>query len=59
MFFNSWQFVAFIIPTLCLYYLLPHRGQNRLLLLCSYLFYGAWDWRFLSLDMDINDLLII
>ena len=49
MFFNSWQFVAFIIPTLCMYYMLPHRGQNRLLLACSYLFYGAWDWRFLSL----------
>ena len=28
---------------------LPHRGQNLWLLLCSYIFYGAWDWRFLSL----------
>jgi D-alanyl-lipoteichoic acid acyltransferase DltB (MBOAT superfamily) len=28
---------------------LPHRGQNWLLLAASYYFYGSWDWRFLSL----------
>ncbi len=28
---------------------LGHRGQNRLLLVASYVFYGWWDWRFLSL----------
>ena len=32
-----------------LYAVLPHRGQNRMLLVASYVFYGAWDWRFLSL----------
>ena len=47
--FNSWLFLGFIFPALAIYYLLPHRGQNRWLLLCSYVFYGAWDWRFLSL----------
>jgi D-alanyl-lipoteichoic acid acyltransferase DltB (MBOAT superfamily) len=29
--------------------MLPHRRQNNLLLVASYVFYGAWDWRFLSL----------
>ena len=29
--------------------LLPHRAQNWLLLVSSYVFYAAWDWRFLSL----------
>ncbi len=33
------------------YLVLPHRGQNVLLLAASYCFYGAWDWRFLSLIM--------
>ena len=32
-----------------LYRVLPHKGQNRLLLIASYYFYGSWDWRFLSL----------
>jgi D-alanyl-lipoteichoic acid acyltransferase DltB (MBOAT superfamily) len=31
------------------YVILPHRAQNRMLLVASYVFYGAWDWRFLSL----------
>src|SRR5687767_9997782 len=26
-----------------------HRDQNRLLIAASYIFYGAWDWRFLIL----------
>ncbi len=47
--FNSWPFVLFIFPVLGVYYLLPHRAQNRWLLLASYVFYGAWDWRFLGL----------
>ena len=32
-----------------MYRLLPHRPQNWLLLLASYYFYAAWDWRFLFL----------
>ena len=32
-----------------LYRLLPHRAQNGLLLVASYYFYAAWDWRFLGL----------
>jgi len=47
--FNSLQFVWFFIAVYALYRLLPHRGQNWLLLISSYYFYAAWDWRFLGL----------
>ena len=32
-----------------LYLISSFKWQNRLLLVASYIFYGAWDWRFLSL----------
>jgi len=47
--FNSWQFLAFAAAVFVLYFRLPHRGQNRMLLVASYVFYAAWDYRFLSL----------
>ena len=49
MLFNSYVFWAFLAAVLAAYRVLPHRGQNALLLVASYVFYGAWDWRFLSL----------
>lgn len=49
MLFNSLTFFIFFALVFLLYLCLPHRGQNRLLLAASYLFYGAWDWRFLFL----------
>jgi D-alanyl-lipoteichoic acid acyltransferase DltB (MBOAT superfamily) len=49
MLFNTYEFWLFFIPVLILVHILPHRGQNTVLLLASYIFYGAWDWRFLSL----------
>jgi D-alanyl-lipoteichoic acid acyltransferase DltB (MBOAT superfamily) len=49
MLFNSLAFFVFLAIVYSLYRLLPHRGQNRWLLLASYFFYGAWDWRFLGL----------
>ena len=49
MLFNSWLFAAFLAIVLPLYYRLPHRGQNLLLLIASYAFYSAWDYRFCSL----------
>jgi D-alanyl-lipoteichoic acid acyltransferase DltB (MBOAT superfamily) len=49
MVFNSLQFVWFFIAVYAVYRLLPHRGQNWLLLAGSYYFYAAWDWRFLGL----------
>ena len=49
MVFNSWQFLAFALVVYALYYRLPLRGQNWMLLVASYIFYGAWDVRFLAL----------
>jgi len=47
--FNSYEFAVFLPLVLLAYRRLSHRGQNRLLLIASYLFYGAWDYRFLGL----------
>jgi D-alanyl-lipoteichoic acid acyltransferase DltB (MBOAT superfamily) len=47
--FNSYVFWVFFALVFALYRALPHRAQNVLLLVSSYLFYGWWDWRFLSL----------
>jgi D-alanyl-lipoteichoic acid acyltransferase DltB (MBOAT superfamily) len=49
MVFNSLQFVWFFVIVYALYRVLPHRGQNWLLLVASYYFYAAWDYRFLAL----------
>lgn len=49
MVFNSLHFVWFFIVVYCVYRVLPHRAQNWLLLVASYYFYAAWDWRFLGL----------
>uniref|UniRef100_A0A7C4LKE6 MBOAT family protein n=1 Tax=Schlesneria paludicola TaxID=360056 RepID=A0A7C4LKE6_9PLAN len=47
--FNSFLFWLFFAAVWAVYWRLPHRAQNRLLLLASYVFYGCWDWRFLGL----------
>jgi D-alanyl-lipoteichoic acid acyltransferase DltB (MBOAT superfamily) len=49
MVFNSITFLVFLAIVLVAYYRLKHRGQNILLLIASYVFYGWWDWRFLGL----------
>ncbi len=49
MLFNSLQFAVFFAIVYSLYLVLNHKWQNRLLLTASYVFYGSWDWRFLSL----------
>ncbi len=49
MLFDSWIFAAFALLVFPLYYGLSLRPQNLLLLAASYVFYGAWDPRFLSL----------
>ena len=54
MVFNSLQFVWFFIAVYAIYRALPailptdpaHRAQNWLLLVASYYFYAAWDYRF-------------
>lgn len=49
MLFNSLNFLLFFIIVYSAYRVLPHRGQNYLLLIASYYFYACWDWRFLGL----------
>ncbi|MDZ4242255.1 MAG: MBOAT family O-acyltransferase [Candidatus Omnitrophota bacterium] len=49
MLFNTFPFAVFFIIVYSLYLVFPHKWQNRLLLVSSYIFYGAWDWRFLFL----------
>ncbi len=49
MIFNSLAFAVFLPVVLALYYVLPFKGQNRMLLLASLFFYAWWDWRFLGL----------
>jgi len=49
MVFNAVHFVAFFLAVYALYRVLPHRGQNWLLLVASYAFYASWDWRFVGL----------
>jgi alginate O-acetyltransferase complex protein AlgI len=49
MVFNSLVFLIFFLVVYSLYRVLPHRGQNLLLLVSSCFFYGWWDWRFLFL----------
>ncbi|MEP4199327.1 MAG: MBOAT family protein [Aliishimia sp.] len=49
MLFTDLTFWVFLAIVAAAYVVLPHRGQNRMLLVASYVFYGAWDWRFLGL----------
>lgn len=52
MVFNSLEFFVFLVLVFSLYWLVLKKslkGQNILLLVASYFFYGWWDWRFLSL----------
>jgi alginate O-acetyltransferase complex protein AlgI len=49
MIFNSLAFAIFLPVVLALYYVLPFKGQNRMLLVASLFFYAWWDWRFLGL----------
>ena len=57
MLFNSLEFLLFLPTVFAAYWILnlwtnrPRglQAQNLLLLIASYVFYGWWDWRFLSL----------
>ena len=52
MLFNSIDFAIFLPVVFFLYWFIfknNHKGQNILLLVASYVFYGWWDWRFLGL----------
>jgi alginate O-acetyltransferase complex protein AlgI len=49
MLFNSFEFIFFMIAFYALYIITNHKIQNIIILVSSYIFYGYWDWRFLSL----------
>jgi alginate O-acetyltransferase complex protein AlgI len=49
MWFNSFTFLTFFAVVVLVHAGLGHRSRNRWLLICSYFFYGCWDWRFLGL----------
>ncbi|MDE2433088.1 MAG: hypothetical protein KGN37_09595 [Burkholderiales bacterium] len=49
MFFDTPIYFVFLTLVVLGYWRLGHRGQNWLLLVFSYIFYGWWDWRFLGL----------
>jgi len=52
MLFNSIEFVLFLPIVFILYWFVANRsvqGRNVLVIAASYVFYGWWDWRFLSL----------
>jgi D-alanyl-lipoteichoic acid acyltransferase DltB (MBOAT superfamily) len=52
MLFNSIDFAVFLPIVFVLYWFVSNRNlkfQNFLIVIASYLFYGWWDWRFLSL----------
>lgn len=52
MLFGSLEFALFLPAVFALYWSVPqaHRpAKNWVLLIASYIFYGWWDWRFLSL----------
>jgi len=52
MLFNSLDFAVFIPIVFLLYWFVTNKNlklQNLLVVVASYIFYGWWDWRFLSL----------
>lgn len=52
MFFNSIDFAIFLPVVFLLYWFVTNKNlklQNFLIVAASYLFYGWWDWKFLSL----------
>lgn len=52
MLFNSLEFFVFLPIVFALYWFITKKhlkAQNVLIVIASYVFYGMWDWRFLSL----------
>jgi len=52
MLFNSIDFAIFLPIVFILYWFVINKNlklQNAMLVVASYVFYGWWDWRFLSL----------
>ncbi len=51
MLFNTFNYLTFLLFIFPVYWLLNRnlKAQNTFILLCSYFFYGCWDYRFLFL----------
>ena len=49
MIFNSLSYLAFLPTVVVIFHALGRRGRQWLLLIASYGFYAAWDWRFCGL----------
>jgi len=49
MLFNSIKFILFAFIVYSFYYSIPQKFKKLFLLGSSYVFYGAWNWKFLSL----------
>ncbi|MBC1239434.1 MBOAT family protein [Nostoc sp. 2RC] len=50
MVFTEFRFLFFFLIIFCVYWGLQNNNHRKFwLLICSYIFYGAWDWRFLFL----------
>ena len=57
MLFVEFRFFWFFLVVFCVYWsLCENRSRKIWLLLCSYFFYAAWDWRFLFLLMGSSAL---
>src|SRR4051812_17746426 len=57
MLFVEFRFFWFFLAVFCVYWSLrDNRSRKIWLLLCSYFFYAAWDWRFLFLLMGSSAL---
>ena len=53
--FISVSFALFFAAVLLLLKVFPNQKTQQILLLCaSYVFYAAWDWRFLALLAGIS-----
>ena len=62
MLFNSLDFAIFLPIVFILYWFVAQKNiklQNALIVIASYVFYAWWDWRFLSLIVFSNVLMII
>jgi len=57
MLFVEFRFFWFFLAVFCVYWSLrENRSRKIWLLICSYVFYAAWDWRFLFLLMASSTL---
>ncbi len=49
MIFNSQEFLIFFVVVISVFFALPSKYRRIFLLICSYFFYGWWNWAYLFL----------